>query len=267
MINTIKYLNSNSEIPDEIICVIPFEKFIDNEYFSNQNIKIIKTNYFGQVQQRIEGFKHASNKFVLQLDDDILISIEDVKILMKHLTSLSINSAIGPQFFDNYRKKFYYKQIEGWQFFESSIIDFFFGGAKFGYSRMGTVSKIGKNYGVDIEKMNNSIQKVEWLAGGCVLHNRKNLILENYYPYSGKAYCEDVIHSILLSKKGIDLWICKESVCSLSDQPQILNNIESNKVKQIQLYIIKLINGNRILFEINYRYWSIRNYILNYISK
>ena len=267
LIETLKHLNKDDEIPNDIICVIPTEKFIDNEYFLHDNITIIKTDFFGQVQQRVEGFKHVKNELVLQLDDDIEIKINDIKILMTQLYKLDDKSAIGPQYFDKYRNKFYYKNLHGWQYFESLIIDFIFGGAKLGDSRMGTISKIGKNYGLDIEKMNHSIQKVEWLAGGCILHNKKNLILENYYPYSGKAYCEDIIHSVLLRKKHVDLWICKDAICSLSDSPQILDVSESKKEETAILYIIKMINGNVFLYKINKMYWNTRNFILKFIFK
>ena len=267
LIDTLINLNKDVEVPDEIICVIPEKFFVHHDYFLQKNIKTIKTNFFGQVQQRVEGFKQVKNELVLQLDDDIEININDIKELMRHLCNLDHKSAIGPQYFDKYRNKFYYKSLQGWQYFESMIIDFLFGRAKFGDSRMGTVSKIGKNYGVDIERMKDSIQEVEWLAGGCVMHYKQNLVLENYYPYSGKAYCEDVIHSILLRKKEVKLWICKDAICSLSDRPQILDVSESKKEENAILYIIKMINGNPFLYKMNKMYWNSRNFIIKFIFK
>ena len=47
--------------------------------------------------------------------------------------------------------------------------------------------------------------KSGWIPGGCVMHHRKNLILENYFPFVGKAYSEDLFHSIELKKKNIEL--------------------------------------------------------------
>jgi hypothetical protein len=267
LINTLKCLNKDNEIPDEIICVIPAEKFNQHDYFLENNIIIVKTNFFGQVQQRVEGFKHVKNELVLQLDDDIEININDIKELMRHLNKLDDKSSIGPQYFDKYRNKFYYKSIQGWQYYESMLIDFLIGNAKFGDSRMGTVSKIGKNYGVDIKKMKDSLKEVEWLAGGCVMHYKQNLLLENYYPYTGKAYCEDVIHSILLRKKEVKLWICKDAICSLSDKPQILDVTESKKEENAILYIIKMINGNLFLYKMNKMYWNSRNFIIKFIFK
>ena len=42
----------------------------------------------------------------------------------------------------------------------------------------------------------------EWLSGGAVIHYKKNLILNNYYPYNFyKSFCEDILHSLILRKK------------------------------------------------------------------
>ena len=38
------------------------------------------------------------------------------------------------------------------------------------------------------------------------MHKRENLILNNYFKFSGKAYCEDLFHSILLKKKKVKLY-------------------------------------------------------------
>ena len=100
LIDTLINLNKYAEVPDEIICVIPEKMFVHHDYFLQKNIKIIKTNFFGQVQQRVEGFKHVKNELVLQLDDDIEININDIKELMRHLNKLDDKSSIGPQFYN-----------------------------------------------------------------------------------------------------------------------------------------------------------------------
>ena len=40
-----------------------------------------------------------------------------------------------------------------------------------------------------------------------------NLLLKNFYPYEGKAYCEDLIHSYLLSSTGCKLLANKKAKC------------------------------------------------------
>jgi hypothetical protein len=53
------------------------------------------------------------------------------------------------------------------------------------------------------------------VAGGCVLHNKKNLILENFWTLPGKAYYEDAVHSCILRSKGVRLVINSSAQCSL----------------------------------------------------
>ena len=268
---TINNFNSCNTIVSEILICIPKQYLsnlkIQNINNNNNNLNTIITSESGQVLQRSIGFKNSKQPFVLQLDDDIEITINDIENLMCHIIKLDESSAIGPQYFDNFRNKFYYKSLQGWQYLESMLVDFLIGYAKLGDSRMGTISGIGKNYGFDIEKMNYNIKKVEWLAGGCVLHNRKNLITDNYYPFTGKAYCEDIIHSILLNKKGIKLWICKDVICKISDKPKILDILESNKEQNAIEYIIKMKNGNIFLLKLNKMYWNTRNAIKNFFFK
>ena len=78
---------------------------------------------------------------------------------------------------------------------------------------MGTISKIGTNYGVDVNYMNSALKETEWLPGGCVLHYNNSTIKNNYFPFSGKAFCEDLMHSTLLRQKNIKLWITKNASC------------------------------------------------------
>lgn len=47
--------------------------------------------------------------------------------------------------------------------------------------------------------------EVEWLPGGCVLHHRENLILEDFYPFVGKAFAEDLFHARLLRINNVRL--------------------------------------------------------------
>ena len=42
-----------------------------------------------------------------------------------------------------------------------------------------------------------------WIPGGCVMHYKSNLVLYNFFPFSGKAYCEDLYHSIALKKNNL----------------------------------------------------------------
>ena len=47
------------------------------------------------------------------------------------------------------------------------------------------------------------------------MHFKKNLILNDYFKFEGKAYCEDLYHSILLKRNGIKLFIDPSSIAYL----------------------------------------------------
>ena len=51
--------------------------------------------------------------------------------------------------------------------------------------------------------------------GGCLAHYKKNLVNENYYPYSGKAYAEDLIHSHILKSRGCTLILDTTARCGI----------------------------------------------------
>ena len=54
---------------------------------------------------------------------------------------------------------------------------------------------------------------MQWIPGGCLMHYRNNLYLEDYYPFKGKAYYEDLIHSSILIKRNVKLFIIKDAIC------------------------------------------------------
>ena len=79
----------------------------------------------------------------------------------------------------------------------------------------GCIEKSGSPIGIVPHEGAREHYEVEWLAGGCVMHHRKNLILENYFPFAGKAYCEDLIHSHLLTRKRVRLLVASRARCGL----------------------------------------------------
>ncbi len=84
----------------------------------------------------------------------------------------------------------------------------------------GQIGRSGINMGVPEEP--NDWNDLGWLPGGCVLHRRENLILFDFYPFRGKAYAEDLFHSLLLKKKGVRLLRIGAAICDY--------NFSSNEV-------------------------------------
>ena len=87
----------------------------------------------------------------------------------------------------------------------------------------GKISLSGLNMNFDINS--KKTYEVDWLPGGCILHAKKNIILDNYYPYKGKSYSEDLLLSALLKKNKIKLFHCTNSKSYFNIKNKDKNNI------------------------------------------
>ena len=213
LLTVINLLNDGNDIPSEILVCIP-DKYSKNIKLDNfPNVKIIKTPVIGQVFQRIEGFKKAKEKFVLQLDDDCKISNYHVKKLLNKLNELGPGNSIAPIYFDEKTGVCSHSYRKGLKGFITNLIATFICGAPWGLKRMGCISKVGTNYGVDVKYMNNDTVETEWVPGGCFMHFKETIYLENFFPFKGKAFCEDLMHSHLLRKNNVKLWVTKYAEC------------------------------------------------------
>ena len=253
---TISYLNNSIIIPDEIIICIP-EKFSEKLVINStkDNIKILKTNVMGQVAQRAEGFKVAKYEYILQLDDDVLIDkncISELYAIIKNSNKLAISPKIYNQNGSYHSPRVKNKRETFYQKFIFWLIN---GNRGF---EAGKISKNGIAMGLPDT---NDDYEVEWLSGACVMHRKENLITHNFYPYQGKAYSEDIIHSIIMRKKRIKLIrsgraTCKVNLSSGIDTKSILKEFYS--VLRIGLHIVE---NKR-----NYLYYVIYHIVI-YISK
>ena len=89
---------------------------------------------------------------------------------------------------------------------------------------------------------------------------RRHLIDKNYFPYKGKAYCEDLIHSLLLKRKGVKLYVlCKtEVVIQPTPSPTILTPLELFKSIRARYYYSKLAGLNLFWVSSYLTYISLR---------
>ena len=89
-----------------------------------------------------------------------------------------------------------------------------------------TIGKITKGGFESYPVLNSELDTLlssDWIVGGCVMHHRKNLILHSYFNFSGKAYCEDLFHSIELKKRGVKLNILPSAKAFLELNPKAPN--------------------------------------------
>jgi GT2 family glycosyltransferase len=198
---TICYLNSGLNKPSKILVCIPEPEFSTIIKYNDDNVEYLLSPSRGQVFQRTFAFNFINSNFVLQIDDDVLINQDSLIELVGFLKERPFAS-VSPSLLGNEDNKPSNFMINPNSNLFLRFL-FFIANGKNGFVP-GGISLSGINIGYDYSAV--SPYKVDWLPGGCVLHNTNNLINYNYYPYNGKAYSEDLLHSFLLTQKGIDLY-------------------------------------------------------------
>ena len=256
--DTISYLNSGEKIPAEILVCIPEEDSSCAENLSMKNVKIIKTPCRGQVAQRAYGLQRACQPLMLQLDDDIVLRPDDLRLLVQKLGQLGHGHALAPLFrllsTGQYVTE-YHAGVSGWL---HSLYASLICGAPWGIKRMGVISPAGIAFAVDPRYCEPGLFETQWLPGGCVICHREDLVTEDYYPFAGKAFCEDLVHSVLWKKQGTRLWMHLDASGRISSDPMPFNWKTKKAIFRAHEYIVKLIGGN---------YWQLRLWHALHISK
>ena len=130
------------------------------------------------------------------MDDDIFITLSQVKGLLKIYSELPEKSCLAPYLKSKeniINKKF--KLIS----LLRNIFIFFDLNPKSGSLSISC-------YPVPFYFKKKEIQEVEWLPGGITLLKKLDCI-KNYFRFTGKAYCEDLFHSYYLKKNKVQLFI------------------------------------------------------------
>jgi hypothetical protein len=211
--HTISSLNTGSVIPSEILICIPanFSHLVEH-LLAIQNVRVIPTIIIGQVGQRVVGFQASTHDLVLQLDDDIQVRSDCLMHLVKSIEE-SGNVAVAPKMHDVTTKKYHAflapnDNCSLW----FQMLMFWIVNGKDGY-RPGQIGRAG--IGMGVPEHPNDWTDLAWLPGGCILHKRSNLVLYDYYPFKGKAFAEDLFHSALMRKKGVNLIRCGSAICDV----------------------------------------------------
>lgn len=210
--STLNSLNQGSVCPAEILICIPATEAENVAHLEDENVRILKTDFRGQVAQRRFGFASAKHEIVMQLDDDMLVDRLCVECLLTTLKAFGPKVAVAPALLDQKTGNSVYKKPVSHRILLAFYYWLMNGSA--GYVP-GKIDKSGSAVGVDPAQSDARLHDVEWLAGGCVLHYRDNLVLDNFWPLAGKAYYEDVVHSYLLRGKGVRLLVDVNARCWL----------------------------------------------------
>jgi hypothetical protein len=205
--NTIAHLNQGEGVPAEIMICIP-EDEADNAdcVTAISNVHVIKTLCRGQVAQRAVGLAMATQPYVMQFDDDVILPPVTLKVLYETLLAKGRENVVAPFF------RLHPTGEEGTRYTEgligllrnchASLVC----GSQFGIKRLGKISSSGIGFGVPMSAGDQRVVESEWLPGGIALCHKADLITYDYYPFPGKAFSEDLIHSILWRKQGCHLW-------------------------------------------------------------
>lgn len=234
-----------------ILSIPPNFEIIDayNIGFS-KNVSIIKSKFIGQVNQRQYAFQFCKTPFVIQMDDDIEFGIEKVNYLLLEFKKLPLKSCLAPYL--NLEINFYSRNI--------NLLKNIFLYCSFN-PKSGCIS--GSSFPIPHKITNtsnlNNEEEVSWLPGGILILRKEDIITKNYFPFKGKAYCEDLIHSFYLKKNGVKLYVSKKVFFNTEvqsyrdlDLAGFINLIRHDLV--IRNYYRKLIKNKLLPFLIAYSF-------------
>ena len=241
---TIFSLRKGTLPPKEILICIPEKEAYNLKNLESDEVRVIVTACRGQVAQRAVGFKHVKYDFVLQIDDDIIVSENLVENLVFVLKSRAKKFVAAPGYFDLKSGNSLHRKPRVGVLYK---IYLFLINGSINYIE-GSVTKAGLNFGVDTTLINQDVLEAGWVPGGCLMHRKENLIVENYFPFTGKAYCEDLIHSFLLKTSGVRLLISTRTQCwtQLDATYQSFPQLLKNKVDELRKrkYFVSLSGGS-----------------------
>ena len=252
LIQTLHALFQSSVPPAEVIIILPPDHNTSLPDLNYPSTRVLNSPQKGQVQQRHHGLSLTNYNYILQLDDDVIVSFDTVRSLYHDLLSCPPLSAIGPTFYNSLTNICWHPYQTGLSgFFETlyqTVVHFF----PWGKCRQGTISPSGFACGVDPSTSQSRVLQVQWLAGGCVFSHSSALVNHSQYPFSHKAYSEDLIHSHLRTLSHVSHYVSAKTAVFTPAYPRPLGIIPLYDQYMSQLKATSLINRNPILFSYGY---------------
>ena len=86
------------------------------------------------------------------------------------------------------------------------------------------------------------------------MHLNKNLILNEYFEFQGKAYCEDLYNSVLLKKRGIKLFIDSSAIAYLNIEKETMFSYFSNLKNDMRIRKKFVLRENLNVFRMYFVY-------------
>lgn len=196
----ISQINNYASNDIKIILSIPPELDVIKTFklgFS-EKILIINSKLTGQVKQRQYAYKFCKTKFIMQMDDDIEFDTKKINTLLLHFRKLPHKSCLAPYLNLKHNSFSKISSIARNLFLYSDL-----------FPKPGSIARSAFPVPyVKLKKSPNTLyEEVNWLPGGILILRKEDIIKEDYFPFKGKAFCEDLIHSFILKEKGIKLYI------------------------------------------------------------
>lgn len=262
----IQQLKSYITFGVQVIIILPMgyeTKILPNDLANIPNVQVCVADSIGQVTQRIFGFCKADTVYVMQMDDDIYLDVDSLVQLIDAFKNLESNSTLAPRLLAKevnvtLQSNPDWRSIRG---IYRQICARILHGLPWLNSPSGCITPSGYGYTYSSHRVDADPSPAEWLPGGCILHHRNNLILEPFYPFSGKAYVEDLIHSFYLRQKGIKMYylLSVSALTPAPDKKQLdIDPAELFLDFRARKYYVELIGGSLSRMKIIYIFKAIK---------
>ena len=254
LLECLRSLSQQTVLPTEIIIVytesFPHEPSLLAELkclIAPFCIRIFRTPVGGQVQQRTYGISRSTSDFLLCLDDDVTLCPSAIETFLFYSTGFNAKTSVafGPVYCSAQNSKPLVNPPTLLQSFLRLLLDTLIGGASFGSSKFGSISPSLQVYPHPPQYLELPCQRVSFLPGGCLFIKRSDAITSNYYPFKGKAYCEDIILSLLLARSGVALYILRDVNAFIFDSSNHKEqSLRLENEQPVRIYISRNLQGN-----------------------
>lgn len=229
----------------EIIVVVPVTE--DTVIKSNltelkrRSVLVIQTQEKGQVSQRSVGLSQASGSIIIQLDDDVEFNKGTIKELVDAHIYLGPDSVIGPALYSTKTRQYIFHRSS----FLSELVHRFLSGHR-PEQRSGKLTDFGIGYGVDLPLVVGPYTPVEWLPGAAVLCSKSTLVKDNYFPFPGRAYSEDLIHSFLWRQRGGKMYFCARTRMFMDHDADNFDWAAITGELKAKMCLVRLMQGSQV---------------------
>lgn len=182
----------------------------------NPSVDLYPVPFSGQVRQRCYGSTTVFTDYTLFLDDDVILPPDAIHTFLSLHPSPAFPVAIGPLFFNASNGRFVTQQRSRFYSVYRIFTDSIIGGVPLFSSKHGTISPALQAFGHP-PSSHPFIKPCQFLAGGCIFMPSRYTLKSNFYPFKGKAYSEDVLHSLILRNAGITLLSTNQVAATIFD--------------------------------------------------